>query len=270
MPQPRARILERARRLRALTESPNANEAAVARELAAAYCREHGVSAAELADAAVRARGPTFRCAGDADETGAPWRSQLALGIAQGLGCRALLARNKIFFDGEKSADAVARFRSAVAEIEIRARLHWGPRWYEERRSVGEIWRRVLREVEGGALRVTPMPRAWLPDKILLRPGFVVVTSGSPGNYATVFVGPSPGVKLRPRGDMSSHDDGERDYTWVFEDVLPPPAGVRLLAFATADRSLGVAVEGGAVRGRVTLVDVGRSVEGEPHSVDFG
>ena len=91
----KARLLERLRKLLALTASPNANEAAVARNKASKLMQEHGLSEQEVLDS--DSAGRMFEMSMGVEGFSARWKFVLVVLVARAHGCEAVgLRRGKM------------------------------------------------------------------------------------------------------------------------------------------------------------------------------
>lgn len=91
----KARLLERLRKLLALTASPNANEAAVARNKASKLMQEHGLSEQEVLDSDPAGR--MFEMSMGAEGFSARWKFVLVALVARAHGCEAVgLCRGRL------------------------------------------------------------------------------------------------------------------------------------------------------------------------------
>lgn len=217
---PREKLIARARHLLALASSPEAHEAASAKRYAEAHVAKHKITAEELALPKLR----TIRFADDLDPE-ERWRERLALEIARKHGCRPLVARGRLFFEGERAIEATVEYRMRIAAALREARA---ARW------------------DGWTLEV--------------RPRLVVVSGRHPGNYATLFL---DGEKMVFRGELSVFDNAEKTYLWAFERREVLREGQRLV-FSVADRDVIGEVAGGEISVRALKARVAKDAAGAP------
>lgn len=106
--------------MRALSRSPNENEARRATEQADAIAARYGFTEDDAEESL-----PSQRRVGGTVEARGDWREVVAYGVAARWGCRPLRGGDQVIFEGVKAVDAVVEYRQIVREIDEAQERCW-------------------------------------------------------------------------------------------------------------------------------------------------
>ena len=147
---PREKAARLARKLRALSRSPELCEADRARERLSDIVSAYGLREEDLAEEEPGPR-PSVRVGGPFGGRSDHWREEVALGVARRWRCRALRGRGQIAFSGASSARAAAEYAFLAREIEEAQERCWRSYDHKYRLTIEEEHRRVFLQAAAAA-----------------------------------------------------------------------------------------------------------------------
>src|SRR3990167_4673613 len=111
---PRAKTLDKLKKLLARARSSNVHEASLAKLRADELIQKHGITKEEIA--ALHKEKPSRRYAGEGYT--ASWQEALAIAVGKRYDCRAMGTKGHILFEGVNAIDATVHFKKVVKAVE--------------------------------------------------------------------------------------------------------------------------------------------------------
>ena len=143
---PREKAARLARKLRALSRSPNSHEADRARERFRYITSAYGLREEDLLDGEEEESGAraSVRVGGPSGGREDAWRETVAFGVARRWRCKALRGRGQIAFSGVSAARASVEYSFLVREIEEVQERIWRSYDHKYRLTIQAEHRRVF------------------------------------------------------------------------------------------------------------------------------